>query len=243
MGQVVTDGICEVRDQLACVERQIAERLLLKPDSDRHDPLCRSLQHAYAGLLALLDEPLKLRWPGVGPVSVLEEVDLDQLIAEFEDECFPGIVTRQLNIEIAAPAPEQRRVLSVVAAEVREILREILLGAVDSPPREFPHAEKRLAIDVRRDAEGFEWQVAVHDQCPAMRPELVAAINERKHLPPPAESAGNDRVEERAWGLALAQRLAQENGARICVQRGIDGHGNIITLHLPILSDDGHSDH
>lgn len=104
--------------------------------------------------------------------------------------------------------------------DAKAVLQEILLGALSE---EAPTAGERIEVSVTTNDSHAE--VQFKDSLTQIDSKAACSIN-RGIILPPGRSFG------RAWGLSVAQHLAQRGGGKLKVET--DGAENVITYSIPL---------
>jgi signal transduction histidine kinase len=143
---------------------------------------------------------------------------------------------RQIGIAIRLELPEQVVEVDADAGQIRQVLLNLLLNAMDAAP-EGTAVAVRMSCETADDAvfrsesagDACDWlEVAVTDQGPGLPNELGDRIFE------PFVSTKDAGT---GLGLPICKRIVEEHGGEIWAENR-EGGGAVFSFHLPVTSHD-----
>lgn len=196
---------------------------LAREDDEREQALARVRKEADR-MTTLVGELLQLtRIEGDPAAGALQDVCLDQLLANIASDC-----------QVEAAARECRVILKVVDPVTVPGQPELLHRAVENTVRNaIRHTEEGTAIDVRLERQGDLATISVRDHGPGVPEPFLAAIFK------PFFRVEDDRSRKSGGvglGLAIARRAVEVHHGRITARNAQPGLA--ITIELPTREQD-----
>ncbi len=154
-------------------------------------------------------------------------VDLRELVEEFADFHLPQALAAGVTQSVEVPPGPT--VAEVDADQVKQVLLNLVLNAVQAMQTQPPERSRRLAIRLARGtdpARGPEALITVEDSGPGIDPRRHESIF-RPYL--------TDKPGGTGLGLALARRIADAHGGRLEIDSA-PGRGSRFTLRLPLVA-------
>ena len=154
-------------------------------------------------------------------------VDLRELLEEFADFHLPQALAAGVTQSVEVPPGPT--VAEVDADQVKQILLNLVLNAVQAMQAQPPERPRRLTLRLARSADGNrgpEAVLEVEDTGPGIDPRRHESIF-RPYL--------TDKPGGTGLGLALARRIAEAHGGRIEVESA-PGRGSRFLVRLPLAA-------
>ncbi len=219
MALVVTEGTALVLDGVDGLARQLQRRYQLDAQLDRNDPVCQSVESLRQAALAVSTDCAQARevyHPISGP---MECIRLDELMGSVVDSFWDGLIAHSLTVEVHRAEGET---VHTFPQGLGFVFRELLFHAVETSPD-----GSTLRMDLTRGPDGTTWEFRLSDN--------AAPLDETtRRLIEGGEPFGRDQ--SRYHGLCLAQRAAENIGAKLLVQPG--KAGNTFNIRIPITAHD-----
>jgi signal transduction histidine kinase len=155
-----------------------------------------------------------------------EPVDLRELAEEFADFHLPQALAAGVTQSVEAPPGPT--VAEVDADQVKQVLLNLVMNAVQAMQAQPADRPRKLTLRVARSVEGGapEARIEVEDTGPGIDPRRHESIF-RPYL--------TDKPGGTGLGLALSRRIAEAHGGRLEVDSS-PGRGSRFTLRLPIAA-------
>lgn len=225
--RTLADSVGRVRDEIENLARLFRSRLQLDLDRDRDDSFCQSVHKLIDRVKTLSVKTRELRSDQAAEASTVDLVDWDVELRRFRDLLRPGIVSGRVEFQIPTPSAGEPRKVMTVAQDLRELLKQIILGAIDSPTSSTAQPSRgpcRLEISLGGERRSG-WQFVLRDYGPNVYDATSAE-------PFSLTTRPEDDFE---LSLRLCHRLAEGIGARLEVRRPEQGLGNCVILHVPSM--------
>jgi signal transduction histidine kinase len=155
-----------------------------------------------------------------------EPVDLRELVEEFADFHLPQALAAGVTQSVEAPPGPT--VAEVDADQVKQVLLNLVMNAVQAMQAQPAERPRKLTLRVSRSADGGtpEARIEVEDTGPGIDPHRQESIF-RPYL--------TDKPGGTGLGLSLSRRIAEAHGGRLEVDSA-PGRGSRFTLCLPLAA-------
>jgi CheY-like chemotaxis protein len=233
-------GVCfsrfvqSVVNETEGLEEGMKERWGLDVERDSQDSQVRHLIEMQAAV-----QQAKKDWTDI-VTSLMDHDELatdcvvEETLAEVETELMPSLSLNRVQLNANWGGKTVVRTFRNGANDVKAVLKEILLGALSESTSEENDVTHGSDNTKKLKDRPVDIHVATNDgQAVVQFKESLSRIDERSAslinggmIIPPGGSFG------RAWGLSVAQHLAQRGGGRIKVDS--DGTDNVITYSIPL---------
>jgi signal transduction histidine kinase len=153
----------------------------------------------------------------------LEDVDIEEFIAEVIDSYRPQAVNKQISIDVVIAD-------GMETVEVdRTLIRQAVANILDNAIRYTP-AEGQVSIRVTQ--ENDLQLIAIKDTGVGIAPTDQARLFEKFYR---ARRREGDRETGLGLGLAIVKSIVEQHGGQISVESRL-GEGSTFTLEIPIRS-------
>jgi CheY-like chemotaxis protein len=233
-------GVCfsrfvqSVVNETEGLEEGLKERWGLDVERDAQDSQVRHLIEMKVSV-----QQAKKDWTDIvaslmGRHEMATDCVVEDALAEVQAELMPSLSLNRVELSFNRDAKTVVRTFRNGANDVKAVLKEILLGGLSEPI--LPHnqvthvdevAERRgvKPVDVTVTTKDGQADIQFKDSLNHIGEQAAGQINGGMIIPP-------GRTFGRAWGLSVAQHLAQRGGGRLRVHS--NGSGNTITYSVPM---------
>ena len=236
-------GVCFSRFVQAVVneteglQEGLKERWGLDIERDANDPQVRHLIEMESAV-----QQAKKDWTEI--VAKLNESNeeiadcmVQDALREVKAELGPSLSLNRVILNFDETAKTYVRTFRNGADDVKAVLQEILLGGLSEPlgigsqiTQDHPsEAAEPRPVNVKIDTNNGQVEVRFEDSLTPIDGQSADLINQGL-IVPPGKSFG------RAWGLSVAQQLAQRGGGKLKIQA--TGDDNVITYSIPLADPD-----
>lgn len=233
-------GVCfsrfvqSVVNETEGLEEGLKERWGLDVERDSQDSQVRHLIEMQTSVQQAKKDWTDIVTSLMGHDEMATDCVVEEALAEVQTELMPSLSLNRVKLSANWGGRTVVRTFQNGANDVKAVLKEILLGGLSESIREGDEVTHDTDIAKKFDTRPVKVKVATNDgQAEVQFKDSLSRIDERSAslinggmIIPPGGSFG------RAWGLSVAQHLAQRGGGRIRV----DSHrtGNVITYSIPL---------
>lgn len=226
MAQDVTNGVSAALAEIRKLTAIVEETYNLNASLDRDSPVCRRSLDVRDAVAKIARDCAREReshkffespesFDEVTPKSSLATVSV--LLESAADRVFSGLESKVIRFD---RGPDIENLIDSSPHHVLMVIEEMLFGAIDAS---VPGG--RIGAGAELSDDGWSVEISVRDDASTLTPDERNGIEEAR----PIEPGGG-----RGWGLALAQYVALNVGARLEVKPS--DSGNLVTLHLPLAA-------
>ena len=233
-------GVCfsrfvqSVVNETEGLEEGLKERWGLDVERDSQDSQVRHLIEMQTSVQQAKKDWTDIVTSLMGHDEVATDCVVEEALAEVQTELMPSLSLNRVHLSANWGGRTVVRTFQNGANDVKAVLKEILLGGLSESIREGDEVTNSTDVAQKFDTRPVEVKVATNDgQAEVQFKDSLSRIDEKSAslinggmIIPPGESFG------RAWGLSVAQHLAQRGGGRIKVDS--PGAGNVITYSIPL---------
>ena len=233
-------GVCfsrfvqSVVNETEGLEEGFKERWGLEVERDSQDSQVRHLIEMQTAV-----QQAKKEWTDI--VSSLMDHDetatdciVEETLAEVQTELMSSLSLNRVELNVNSGGKTVVRTFRNGANDVKAVLKEILLGGLSESVSDLGHVAPMIEDAKKPDVRPVDVLVTTTDgQAKVQFKDSLSRIDGRAAnlinggmIIPPGGSFG------RAWGLSVAQHLAQRGGGKIRVD--LEGTDNIITYSIPL---------
>jgi two-component system sensor histidine kinase TctE len=214
----IADAAHQLRTPLAGL-RTHAELALREQDLAGMRERVRTLVHATDRSARVAHQLLSLALaePEASSAAPLHDVDLVAIAREVTTESVPRALMRQLDLGLAADAPEVRIRGNPV------LLHELLVNLVDNAIR-YTGPGGRITVGVEHDHATAT--LSVEDDGPGIPARDRERVFER------FQRLAEDRSEGCGLGLAIVREIAEAHSASVRIEDGADGKGTRVSVRF-----------
>jgi signal transduction histidine kinase len=221
MARIITDGMNRLHGSVRDLERLLRDHYHLNTQAESDHPIGLKLRELDEGIRRTTARCVEARGSMQPHAGEWSRWPLARAVNDAVETLWPGFALRR----IALDRPTGDVAVHTFPAEAGMILEEVASNAIEASEE---GSTLGCEIGVERTPDRRERAfIRISDRAPRLAAEHCEAINRGRPL---EQDAG------RAWGLSLAQWLAENIGARLEVEPG--PHGNVFTLKIPVTADD-----